>query len=170
MPAPESNQYALDNDGGAPPEANQNAMSHGMYADPDNLLEYFADNDPEALEWIRAKHASYLQEAPFDGGTAKAEQLLQVCVREWSIWQASGIQIREGVIKTRNVKNGEGEWIEVTDEHPVNGALSRLERDVTKRLKELGVLDSPPKQMADAVGSLENEHYVIDMDDGGDDE
>lgn len=161
MTAPEDNNFALNNDGGAKP-GNQNATSHGMYADPDNLLEYFADHDPEALEWIRAKHRSYLQEAPFEVGTAKAEQLLQICVREWSIWQASGLQVREGVIVQRNVKNGQDEWIEVTDEHPVNGALSRLERDVTKRLKELGILDSPSQQMATAVGSMENEDYVIE--------
>lgn len=164
MPAPEHNEFALNNDGGAPPD-NQNATEHGMYADPDNLLAYLEEHEPDALEWITAKHASYLDEAPFEADTAKAEQLLQVCVREWSIWQASGLQVREGVIKTRNVKNGQGEWIEVEDEHPVNGALSRLERDVTKRLKELGVLDSPSKQMADAVGALESDDYEIVMDD-----
>lgn len=183
MTAPEGNDFALDNDGGAPrgntnsdgsggaPPANQNSTTHGLHADPDNLLEYLKESEPEATEWISAKYTSYLADAPFGPDSAKADQLKQVVVREYSIWVASGLQVREGVVKTQAVEIGDGEWIEAEREHAVNMPLDRMEKTVTRRLKELGVLgNDQPAHRKDGVEVMRSDDYVIEIDHGVDEQ
>lgn len=160
----ENNDHARGNDGGGAPPANQNATRHGAYADPDNLLEYLRENDEQAMRWIRQKFESYMRSAPFDRDDARADQLRQIVVRELSIWRASGIQVREGVVSEQAVQGGDGEWFVAKRENPANQALSRLERDVTKRLKELGILgDSPDARLAGAF-EMRSSDYVIEVD------
>lgn len=162
----EGNDHAEGNPGGSAPPANQNATTHGMYADPDNLLAWLEENDPAAVDWIKQKYTSYLKSAPFGPDDAKADQLKQIVVRELSIWRASGLQIREGVVTEQPVQGSDGEWFVAKKENPANQALSRLERDVTKRLKELGVLgESPDARMAGAM-EMRSDDYVIEVDDG----
>jgi hypothetical protein len=59
------------------------------------------------------------------------------------------------MIKEQVTDYGEhGEPQMTVDEHPVNLPLSRLDRDVSKRLKELGIYDDPESEKADATKSL----------------
>lgn len=156
------NDHAEGNPGGSGQPGNQNATRHGLYSEADHLLEHLDDHDPEAREWVAEKFEGYLREAPFGPESPKADQLLQVCTREYSIWQATGLQIREGVVKTQAVETGSGEWITAEKEHAVNMPLDRMEKTVTKRLKELGVLgDNSPQQQQQAGRTMESEDYVI---------
>lgn len=163
----EGNDHAEGNPGGGAPAGNQNATRHGLHSDPDHLLQHLEETDPAAREWITRKFTGYLEEAPFGLDSPKADQLLQVATREYSIWQATGLQIREGVVKTQAVQAGDGEWIQAEKEHAANMPLDRMEKTVTKRLKELGVLgNSPDARMAGAI-ELRSEDYVIKADDVG---
>lgn len=128
--------------GGAGPPGNQNARTHGLHADPANVLDDLAEADPDAYEWILSKYDSYLADAPFDDGSAKADQLKQVATREYAIWKATGFQLKGGIIR-RDGDDG-------IEESAVNLPLDRMERTITRRLKELGVLDSPDAVAADA--------------------
>lgn len=160
--APVGNSNAVGNDGGAP-AGNQHARRHGLHADPANVLEDLKENDPGAYAWVESKVQGYLEDAPFGDGTPKADQLRQVAVREFSIWQASGIQLREGVVKQTHERTSDGELVEVESEHPANLPLDRMERTVTKRLKDLGVLgDEGGSQSQEG---LESDAYrVVDVE------
>ena len=167
----EDNDHARGNPGGGAPPENLNAMKHGLHvSDPDNLLSWLTEHDPAAVEWIEHKYNSYLKRANFGHDSALADQLKQVVVREYSIWQASGLQVRNGVIKRQAVETGDGEWIAAEQENPANIALDRMERTVMRRLKELGVLkESPGAKLAEAM-TMESEDYIITIDDSNEDD
>jgi hypothetical protein len=120
---------------------NQNARSHGLHADPANVLDDLAERDSDGYNWVMRKYDSYLRSAPFEDGTAKADQLKQVAVQEYTIWKATGFQLKGGVV--RRTDDG-------IAESPVNLPLDRMQRTVTRRLKELGVLDDPETEQAAA--------------------
>jgi hypothetical protein len=130
-----------------------NGKTHGLRSDPINLLEDLRQNDEEAYAWVQDKFESYLNVAPFPRESAHADQLLQICVREYSIWKASGIQIDEGIITQEKKVAGDG--VIVADvENPANKSLDRMERTVVKRLDKLGVMPSPEAQKAEAQEDL----------------
>lgn len=179
MVAPKGNSYALGNSGGAPrgnsnaeghgaPAQNQNGAKHHIYSnDPGDVLKHLEENEPEAYEWVQAKFSSYLEDAPFPADSAKADQLLQIVTAEYSVWCGRGIQVRDGLLKKTHIKGSDGELVEVEDEHSINQPTNRLEKTVTRRLKELGILDDPDSQQAEAM-ALSNESYTIDLGDGVD--
>lgn len=122
------------NDGPDPEklEGNQNARTHGVHADPANVLDDLADRDPSGYEWVMGKYDSYLDAAPFDDGSARADQLKQVATQEYTVWKATGYQLQNGVI--RQTDDG-------VKESPVNLPLDRMQRTITRRLEQLGALD-----------------------------
>jgi len=137
-----------------PPENNQNAATHGIHADPANVLEKLEEEQPGAYEWVEQKHSSYLDSAPFGAGSAKADQLRMICVREYCVWRATGVQVRDGMLKQTHIQGSDGELKEIEDEHAINIAIDRAERTITRRLKELGVLNDPDSAQAAATATL----------------
>jgi len=136
-----------------PPQGNQNAMAHGLKSDPVKLLEHLRQTDEKAYAWIQDKFESYLKAAPFQRESAHADQLLQICVREYSIWKASQIQVNNGILTTEKKVAGDG--VIVADvENPASKSLDRMERTVVKRLEKLGVMPSPEQQKADNMEGL----------------
>lgn len=83
--------------------------------------------------------------------TSKADRLLLVCVGQGVTWAASLEQSEDGLTKTekRISETGQEYWVE--DERPVNMPKARIRRQDLKELKELGVLDDPDSQAADAL-------------------
>lgn len=130
-----------------------NGVKHGLRSDPVNLLESIREEDEHAYAWIQDKFESYLEVAPFERGSAHADQLLQICVREFTIWKASGIQVDKGVI-TKQKKAAGDAIFKVDVDNPANKALDRMERTVVKRLDKLGVMPSPEAQKAEAQEDL----------------
>jgi len=130
-----------------------NGTSHGLRSDPVNLLEKIRREDEEAYAWIQDKFESYLKVAPFERETAHADQLLQICVREYSIWKASQIQINDGILTKEKKVAGEA-IIQVDVENPASKSLDRMERTVVKRLEKLGVMPSPEQQQAESTATL----------------
>ena len=139
-------------DNGAP-EGNKNATTHGLRSDPVELLEHLRETDEEAYAWIQDKFESYLTVAPFNRDSAHADQLLQICVREYSIWKASSIQVNDGILTQEMKVAGDG-VLEVTVENPAAKSLDRMERTVVKRLEKLGVMPSPDQQKAEGIANL----------------
>lgn len=138
---------------GTPEEGNKRAMTHGLSSDPVELLEHLRKTDEQAYAWIQDKFESYLSVAPFGRDTAYADQLLQICVREYSIWKASSIQVNDGIL-TREKKVAGDAIIEVDVENPASKSLDRMERTVIKRLEKLGVMPSPEQQQAKNTATL----------------
>jgi len=130
-----------------------NGTTHGLRSDPVNLLEKIRQEDEKAYAWIQDKYESYLSVAPFSRDTAHADQLLQICVREYSIWKASQIQVNDGILTKEKKVAGEA-IIEVDVENPASKSLDRMERTVVKRLEKLGVMPSPEQQKAESTATL----------------
>lgn len=164
----ENNDHAEGNPGGSGQPGNQNAMRHGLYSDPDNLLEHLREHDPDAMAWVNRKFDGYLRQAPFGPLDPQADQLLQVVIREYSIWSATGLQVRDGVVKRQAVQAGDGEWIQAERENAANLALDRMEKTVTKRLKELGILGSSPEHRMASAMEMRSSDYAIQFDDDED--
>lgn len=135
------------------PEGNKNATTHGLRSDPVELLEHLRETDEQAYAWIQDKFESYLKVAPFERETAHADQLLQICVREYSIWKASQIQINDGILTKEKKVAGEA-IIQVDVENPASKSLDRMERTVVKRLEKLGVMPSPEQKAAENGATL----------------
>lgn len=134
-------------------KARMNGTTHGLRSDPVKLLESIRENDEKAYAWIQDKFESYLSVAPFERDTAHADQLLQICVREYSIWKASQIQVNDGILTKEKKVAGEA-IIKVDVENPASKSLDRMERTVVKRLEKLGVMPSPEQQKANAEQEL----------------
>lgn len=134
-------------------KARMNGTTHGLRSDPVKLLEDLRETDEKAYAWIQDKFESYLSIAPFGRDTAHADQLLQICVREYSIWKACSIQVNDGILTKEKKVAGEA-VLEVDVENPASKSLDRMERTVVKRLEKLGVMPSPEQQQVEATKTV----------------
>jgi len=136
-------------------QSRMNGMKHGLRSDPENLLEELRQNNEQAFAWVQDKFESYLSHAPFGRDSAYADQLLQVCVREYAIWKASSIQINDGILTQEKKVAGEA-IIQVDVENPASKSLDRMERTVVKRLEKLDVMpsDANESQAAKELGEI----------------
>ena len=168
MPAPEGNDFAVGNDGG-PPEGNQNAVgndgggapegnvnpaTHGLKADPTNLLESLRDDDPEAVAWIEERYEGYLDAAPFGRDHPDADVLQDLVVQQYAVRRALRRQVGEGMVIDDTEAVSRGEKFELKGENPVNLPLDRALRTINRQLKALGVRTDEP-QTAIAIGEFE---------------
>lgn len=142
------------------PEGNTNAMKHGLKARRSN---YYEQLDDEEKAFVEAMVDSWLEDAPFDrGNAAKVTEIYRIAIDQHRLWNATDEYVEDG-ITTEEVltddtgspvydENGDPVTKEV--ENPANLPYSRLDRDLFKKLKELGCLDDPDSQDAEAKESL----------------
>ncbi|WP_117595160.1 hypothetical protein [Haloprofundus halophilus] len=173
--APEGNDNALQNDGGAPP-VNGNAERHGLHADR-SLYYQRLEDDEQA--WVDGMVNAWLKDAPFTReNLAGLELLRKAAIDEHKRRKANDYIAAKGVI-TENVVgyDDEGNPIVKKSENPAHLPYSRLAGDTIRTLKELGVLESPDAQLADSVASwgeaaqkvAQRKDRDIDAPSGGDD-
>lgn len=135
-----------------PGENNGNAITHGARSSPTNLYHHLDDDE---REWVDQLVESYLDEAPFGEDSAKVERLQMTCTVIYQEWAAREVVLREGPSEDAVVGVSEdGEPIVKTDEHHLTTTASTHNQTVRMNLKDLGLLDDPDSQQADAVGSL----------------
>jgi len=134
------------------PEGNTNAMTHGLNAKRSNYYENLPQDDKEFVE---AMADSWIENAPFDRDNfAKVNEVYRVAVDQLRLWNAQDY-FEDGLIYTQVVgQKDDGEPLEVEDENPANLAYDRLDRTTLRKLKELGALDDPESQNAEATESL----------------
>ena len=164
-------RYPMDNgrcyvhggvSGGAP-EGNTNAMTHGLKARRSN---YYQSLDDEDKAFVEAMVDSWLDDAPFGrDNVAKVTELYRIGIDQHRLWRATDEYADEGLVTERVIGTDEkGAPIEADDENPMNMPYSRLDGDVYKKLKELGCLDDPESQKADAEMSLAKKLSGLDED------
>jgi hypothetical protein len=93
--------------------------------------------------------------------TGKADRLFDVCVHQVLLKGVTLRQVRELLTQDEViVADGDvvvdptdGEPVEIEDELPVNLPKSRMRQRDIRELKDLGVLDDPQSQQADAMAS-----------------
>lgn len=142
--------------GGAPPEGNKNAMSHGVHAvkdDPTGTLAWLKEHEQDGYDWVITKWKSYLADAPFGAETAKADDLLEVCLMKYAVRQVRKEQVQTRLTKMLDIPsdNAVDGVVEVEDELPANLPANRMAREARSILKDLGILDDPESQKADAM-------------------
>lgn len=154
-------RYGMDNGrcyvhggvtGGAP-EGNVNAMTHGLRARRSN---YYQALDEEDQGFVEAMVDSWLEDAPFDReNAAKVTEIYRIAIDQHRLWNATDEYVEDGMVTEQVIDTDEdGNAVYGEDENPVNLPYSRLDRDLFKKLKELGCLDDPDTQQAQAELSL----------------
>lgn len=135
-------------------EGETRAMKHGLTAQRTN---YYKSLDDEDQGFIEAMVDSWLENAPFDrNNVAKVNELYRIAVDQHRLWNATDEYVDEGMVKDVTIDYDEDTKEEITaeDENPVNLPYSRLDRDLFKKLKELGCLDDPDSKQAEADMSI----------------
>lgn len=138
--------------GSGNPDAEGAAITHGAQADPVNLHRHL-DDDERA--WVDKLVAGYLEEAPFGEDSPKVERLRMTCVVIYQEWSAREVVLRDGPSEEVTIGvNEAGLPVARTDEHHLTATASTHNQTVRMNLKDLGLLDDPDTQKADAASSL----------------
>ena len=135
--APEGNEHADGNDGGAP-GGNGNALTHGATASPLNLVFHL---DDEELDWIDSLVRGYLEIAPFGYEDPRRERLSRYCVMIYQEWSAAEEILAAGHSEERTVGvNDDGNPVIRDAEHHLATRERSLNTKVRQGLKDLDCL------------------------------
>lgn len=138
-------------------EGNNNAEKHGMYADRQN---YYENRNTKEQAWIDSIVESILDDAPF-GPEAKykLEMVRNTAIDMHKLQNANDYIDEKGVVhKDKTVGyTDDGKPIKMDEENVLNIAYDRLDRNVTRKLEKLGVMDDPESQKAEAQESIASE-------------
>lgn len=137
---------------------NQNAMKTGVHSDPVNLFDWLAENDAAGMAYILSKLHDHAEAAPKPvfvvdvtpetvdsfgdveaALTAYGDDLLLMCIRDYTRWRASKQQVIEGVT-TEQTRSGDHGPYTVVDENPVNLALDRQDKTTLRMKDKFGLL------------------------------
>lgn len=138
-------------------EGNNYAEKHGLYADRQN---YYKNRSEEEQQWIDAVIESLLDDAPFGPENfAKMQMLRNIAIDMHKMQNANDFIDQAGLVQQDKTigYSDDGKPIKDDEENPVNLAYDRLNRTMTRQLKELGILDDPDSQQAEAQESIANE-------------
>lgn len=141
------------------PEGSANALKHGARGDPANLYDNLDAEEQQAIDDL---FSQYLSVAPFDADDGRAERLHMTAVVAFQEAIARGIIQRDGMLVEQTIGASEdGMPIKQTAPHYLLSVASSLNSDVRMNLKDLGLLDDPESQKADAMGEMSNEDYEV---------
>jgi hypothetical protein len=146
--------------GGALKEAqkgNNYAETHGMHSDRQN---YYNNRSTEEQQWIDAVIESLLDDAPFDADNMAKLQMVRNIAIDMHKQQRANDYIDEVGVVHKDKTTGytdDGRPIKEDVENPINIAYDRLTRTLTRSMKELGLLDDPESQQAEANNNIANE-------------
>lgn len=133
-------------------------ITHGLYAQRTN---YYKSLEPADKEFVEGMVSSWIDDAPFGrNNSAKVNELYRIAIDQHRAWRALDEYVEdgefEGMTKEVTVDYDEETKEEVTaeDEHPVNLPYSRLDRDIVKKLKEIGIYGADDDTAEEAVESI----------------
>lgn len=140
-----------DRDPGGAPEDNGNAETHGLTADRE---KWFTRHRDDAEPLVRALVESYVEDAPFGfENTAKVDLLTEVAIDQVRLRQSND-ELDDFVTEQVVGTDEDGRPIVTVEENPAHMPRARIKRDNIRILKELGILDDPDSQQADATRTL----------------
>lgn len=138
-------------------KGNNHAETHGLYA---NRQNYYKNRPAEQQQWIDSVVESLLDDAPFDADNfAKLQMVRNIAIDMHKQQRANDYIDEIGVVhKDKTVGyTDDGRPIKEDQENVLNVAYDRLNRTMTRQLKELGILDDPDSQQADAQQNIASE-------------
>lgn len=132
---------------------NARAMKHGIYTD---RSKYYREIDYDEQAWIDAMVDGLTEKGDFsEDDLAEVEMLRQTVIDMHKIRNTNAYIQENGLAQTKIIDTDEqGNPIEAEVENILNLPTDRLQRSITKRLKELGLLNDPDSQNANATKSL----------------
>lgn len=142
------------------PKGNQNAKKHGIYSQRSN---YYNDLPAEEKAWVDSLVQSMLNDAPFtEDNFQKFQMVREIAIDMHKKRHANDYIAEEGIVQENIVRDEDGnpvtdqngDLVTETDENPVNLAYDRLDRTMTRKMKELGILDDPDSAQAEAEKSI----------------
>lgn len=147
--------------GGATPSQhadNTHAEKHGIHT---QRQRYYRKRTEAEQAWIDAVVESLLDDLPKgpDVSFAKLQMVRNIAIDMHKKRNANDYIDEVGVVhrdKTVGYTD-DGQPIKEDQENAVNIAYDRLTRTLTRQMKELGVLDDPDSQQADASQDIANE-------------
>jgi hypothetical protein len=140
-----------------PNKGNTNAETHGLYT---NRQSYYEDKSAEQQQWMDAVVDSLLDDAPFSADNmAKLQMVRNIAIDMHKQQRANDYIDEVGVVnKDKTVGyTDDGRPIKEDVENVLNVAYDRLNRTMTRQMKELGILDDPDSQNAEAQQNIANE-------------
>jgi len=125
---------------------------HGLKAD---TKKWFDRHRDEVEDDVRVLVESYIEDAPFGfENTAKVDKLTELCIDQIRLREANE-WLREEFLKEETVSvTDDGRPIKKLVENPAHMPRDRIKRTNLKGLKELGILDDPESQKAEAQEDL----------------
>jgi len=117
---------------------------------------------PEEQVWMDELVRSMLNDAPFSADNFQKFQMLrEIAIDTHKKRQSNDYTAEEGLIQENIVRDDEGdpvmrdgELVTEDEENPINVAYDRLDRTMTRKMKELGLLDDPESQKAQSGESI----------------
>lgn len=140
------------------PDGNINAEKHGLYTE---RQRYYEKRGEKEQLWIDAIVESLLDDMPGgdDPSFAKLQMVRNIAIDMHKLRNANEYIDEVGVVhrdKTVGYTD-DGKPIKEDQENSINIAYDRLNRTMTKQLKELGILDDPDTQQAEANQNIAQE-------------
>jgi uncharacterized protein YjcR len=138
-------------------KGNNNAEKHGLYS---NRQNYYRNRTTSEQQWIDAVVESLLDDAPFDANNfAKMQMLRNIAIDMHKMQNANDFIDKAGLVQEDKVIGyaENGKPIKEDQENPINVTYDRLNRTMTRQLKELGCLEDPDSAQAEASQNLANE-------------
>ena len=142
-------------------KGNNYAETHGLYADRQN---YYSNRSTEEQQWIDGVVESLLDDAPFDADNMAKLQMVRNIAIDMHKQQRANDYIDEVGVVNKDKTTGyteDGRPIKEDVENVLNVAYDRLNRTQTRQMKELGLLDDPDSQQAEANQNIANELSAI---------
>lgn len=139
------------------PEGTANAEKHGLHSD---RQKYYERQTPEAKAWIDSVKDSLMEDAPFTSENfAKYQMVQNIAIDMHKLRRANDYIDSKGVVhKDKTVGyTDDGKPIKQDEENVLNVAYDRLNKTITKQLKELGILSDPDSQKAEAQQNIAKE-------------
>jgi len=136
---------------------NNHAEKHGLYAERQN---YYNNRSRQEQQWIDAVVESLLDDAPFGPESFAKLQMLRNIAIDMHKQQRANDYIDDVGVVERDKTIGyteQGKPILEDQENALNIAYDRLTRTTTRQLKELGLLDDPESQKAEAQTNIARE-------------
>jgi len=138
-------------------KGNNHAEKHGLYAERQN---YYNNRSRQEQQWIDAVVESLLDDAPFGPESFAKLQMLRNIAIDMHKQQRANDYIDDVGVVERDKTIGyteQGKPILEDQENALNIAYDRLTRTTTRQLKELGLLDDPESQKAEAQTNIARE-------------
>lgn len=138
-------------------KGNTHNEKHGLYT---NRQTYYENTSTEEQQWIDAVVDSLLDDAPFSADNmAKLQMVRNIAIDMHKQRRANQYIDEVGVVnKDKTVGyTDDGRPIKEDQENVLNVAYDRLNRTQTRQMKELGLLEDPDTQQAEADANIAQE-------------